>query len=139
MPRWARCAWPVSPQRGQIVHARLPGTDTTGWPVVLSDQDPCLVAFPAGRIVAGATREQAGFSYHTTVAGVGGLRAGATGLAPGLRQAELLETRIGFRPGTSDGRPLLGPLTGGLAVAQLAAGQPPATDLTSFDPSRLHT
>src|SRR5262249_25180762 len=43
---------PVGPQRGQIVHARLPRTDTAAWPVVLSGQDPYLVAFPAGRIVA---------------------------------------------------------------------------------------
>jgi D-amino-acid dehydrogenase len=147
---------PVGPQRGQIMHVRLPGTDTAAWPVVLSGQDPYLVAFPAGRIVLGATREQAGFAYRTTVGGVGGLLAGAAELAPGLREAELLETRIGFRPVTSDGRPLLGPLadglivaTGhgpegltagpwsGLAVALLALGQPPVTDLAPFDPSRL--
>jgi D-amino-acid dehydrogenase len=148
---------PVGPQRGQIVHTHLPRTDTAAWPVVLSDQDPYLVAFPAGRIVLGATREQAGFAYHTTVGGVAGLLAGAVELAPGLREAELVETRIGFRPVTSDGRPLLGPLadgliiaTGhgpegltagpwsGLAVASLALGQPPVTDLTPFDPSRPH-
>jgi D-amino-acid dehydrogenase len=147
---------PLGPQRGQIVHARLPGIDTAAWPVVLSGQDPYLVAFPAGRIVLGATREQAGFAYHTTVGGVGGLLAGAAELAPGLREAELLETRIGFRPVTSDGRPLLGPLASGLivaaghgpegltagpwsglAVALLALGQPPVTDLAPFDPSRF--
>jgi D-amino-acid dehydrogenase len=146
---------PVGPQRGQIVHADLPRTDTAAWPVVLSDQDPYLVAFPAGRIVLGATREQAGFAYHATVGGVSGLLAGAVGLAPGLREAELVETRIGFRPVTSDGRPLLGPLANGLiiatghgpdgltagpwsglAVALLVLGQPPVTDLTPFDPSR---
>jgi D-amino-acid dehydrogenase len=148
---------PVGPQRGQIVHTSLPRTDTAAWPVVLSNQDPYLVAFPAGRIVLGATREQAGFACHTTVGGVGGLLAGAAELAPGLREAELTEIRIGFRPVTSDGRPLLGPLadgliiaTGhgpegltagpwsGLAVALLALGQPPVTDLTPFDPSRSH-
>lgn len=146
---------PVGPQRGQIVHVRLPGTDTAAWPVVLSGQDPYLVAFPAGRVVLGATREQAGFAYRTTVGGVGGLLAGAAELAPGLREAELLETRIGFRPVTSDGRPLLGPIANGLivatghgpegltagpwsglAVALLAVGQPPVTDLAPFDPSR---
>jgi D-amino-acid dehydrogenase len=147
---------PVGPQRGQIVHARLPGTDTAAWPVVLSDRDPYLVAFPGGRVVLGATREQAGFAYHTTVGGVGGLLAGAARLAPGLREAELLETRIGFRPVTTDGRPLLGPLadglivaTGhgpegltagpwsGLAAALLALGQPPVSDLAPFDPFRF--
>ena len=147
---------PAGPPRGQIVPARRPGTGTAAWPAVLPAQDPCLVAFPAGRIVAGATREQAGFAYHATVGGVGGLLAGAAGLAPGLREAELLETRIGFRPVTSDGRPLLGPLAGGLivatghgpegltagpwsglAVAALVLGQPPVTDLAPFDPSRF--
>jgi len=147
---------PVGPQRGQIVHARLPGTDTASWPVVLADRDPYLVAFPAGRVVLGATREQAGFQYHTTVGGIGGLLAAAAGLAPGLREAELLETRVGFRPVTSDGRPLLGQLAeglivaaghgpegltagpwSGLTVAQLAVGEPAVTDLTPFDPSRF--
>jgi D-amino-acid dehydrogenase len=147
---------PVGPQRGQIVHARLPGAGTDGWPVVLATQDPYLVAFPGGRIVLGATREDAGFRYHSTVGGVGGLLAGAAELAPGLREAEIVETRIGFRPSTSDGRPVLGRLTDGLiiatghgpegltagpwsgqAVAQLVLGEPPATDLAPFDPARF--
>ena len=104
---------PVGPQRGQIVHTRLPGAGTASWPVVLADGDPYLVGFPGGRVVAGATREDAGFQYHSTVGGVGGLLAGAASLAPGLRGAELVETRIGFRPVTSDGRPLLGPVAAG--------------------------
>ena len=146
---------PVRPQRGQIVHTRLPGIDTANWPVVLADREPYLVAFPRGRVVAGATREEAGFQYAATVAGVGGLLAGALALAPGLDRAELVETRIGFRPATSDGWPLLGELadglfvaTGhgaegltagpwsGLVVAQLAVGEPPATDLAPFRPYR---
>ena len=147
---------PVSPERGQIVHTRLSGTDTASWPVVLADRDPYLVAFPGGRVVAGATREEAGFQYSATVAGVGGLLAGAVALAPGLAAAELIETRIGFRPVTSDGWPVLGAVadglivaTGhgaegltagpwsGLAVAQLALGEQPATDLAPFSPYRF--
>lgn len=149
---------PVRPQRGQIVHTRLPGTDTAGWPVVLADREPYLVAFPGGRVVAGATREEAGFEYSATVAGVGGLLAGALALAPGLGAAELVETRIGFRPATSDGWPLLGELadglfvaTGhgaegltagpwsGLVVAQLALGEQQATDLAPFSPYRFQS
>jgi D-amino-acid dehydrogenase len=149
---------PVRPQRGQIIHTRLPGTDTANWPVVLPDREPYLVAFPDGRIVAGATREEVGFEYSATVAGVGSLLAGAIAHAPGLAAAELLETRIGFRPATSDGRPLLGAVvdglivaTGhvaegltagpwsGLAVAQLALGQQPPTDLTPFSPYRFQS
>ena len=149
---------PVTPERGQIVHTRLPSTDTASWPVVLADRDPYLVAFPGGRVVAGATREEADFQYSATVAGVGGLLAGAVALAPGLAAAELIETRIGFRPVTSDGRPLLGAIadglivaTGhgaegltagpwsGLAVAQLALGEQPATDLAPFSPYRFQS
>jgi D-amino-acid dehydrogenase len=149
---------PVRPERGQIVHTRLPGTDTAGWPVVLADRDPYLVAFPGGRVVFGATREDVGFEYSATVAGVGGLLAGAVALAPGLAAAELLETRIGFRPVTGDGWPVLGALadglivaTGhgaegltagpwsGLAVAQAALGEQPATGLAPFSPYRFQS
>ncbi len=149
---------PVHPQRGQIIHTRLPGTDTASWPVILADRDPYLVAFPGGRVVLGATREEAGFQYSATVAGVAGLLAGAIDLAPGLAAAELLETRIGFRPVTSDGAPLLGVVADGLfiatghgaegltagpwsgvAVAQLALGEQPATDLAPFSPYRFES
>jgi D-amino-acid dehydrogenase len=147
---------PVFPQRGQIVHARLPGTGTSAWPVVLADRDPYLVAFPGGRVALGATRELAGFQYHATVGGVAALLTGAAALAPGLAGAELLETRIGFRPASRDGRPLLGQMAGqlfiatghgpegltagpwsGQAVARLILDEPPVTDLAPFDPARF--
>jgi D-amino-acid dehydrogenase len=153
-------AWPlpIGPQRGQIVHARLPGADTAAWPVVLAPDDPYLLGFPDGRVVLGATREDAGFEYETTIGGVGGLLAAAVELAPGLSAARLLETRIGFRPVTPDGRPVIGQVADGLfvaaghgpegltagpwtglAAAALALGEPPAADLTAFDPARFHT
>jgi glycine/D-amino acid oxidase-like deaminating enzyme len=147
---------PIGPQRGQIVHARLPGADTSGWPVVLPSADPYLLGFPAGRIVLGATREDAGFEHAATIGGVGGLLAAGLRFAPGLARAALLETRIGFRPVTADGSPLLGPLAEGLlvaagngpqgltagpwtgrAAAALALGEPPGTDVTPFDPARF--
>ncbi len=147
---------PIGPQRGQIVHARLPGADTGGWPVVLPGAGPYLLGFPAGRIVLGATREDVGFEHAATISGVGGLLAAVLQLAPGLAGAALLETRIGFRPVTADGSPLLGPLAEGLfvaagngpqgltagpwtgrAAAALALGEPPGTDVTPFDPARF--
>jgi D-amino-acid dehydrogenase len=147
---------PIGPQRGQIVHARLPGADTGGWPVIMPSGDPYLLGFPEGRIVLGATREDAGFELAATVGGVGGLLTAGLQLAPGLAGATLLETRIGFRPATADGRPLLGPLAAGLlvaaghgpqgltagpwtgrAAAALALGEPPGTDVAPFDPARF--
>jgi len=148
---------PIRPLRGQIVHAKLPTADTASWPVVLPPADEVyLLGFPAGRVVIGATWEDVGFEYRTTVAGVGDLLAAAMRLAPGLRQATLLETRIGFRPVTSDGRPLLGQLCDGLfvaagngpegltagpwtgkAAAMIALGLPPPTDIAPFHPARF--
>jgi D-amino-acid dehydrogenase len=154
----APAGWPlpIGPQRGQIVHARLPGADTGGWPVVIPPGDPYLLGFPEGRVVLGATREDVGFEHAVTVGGVSGLLAAALQLAPGLARAALLETRIGFRPATADGLPLLGWLAGGLlvaaghgpqgltagpwtgrAAAALALGEPPETDVAPFDPARF--
>jgi len=157
-PFCADLGWqlPIGPQRGQIVHAQLPDPDTSTWPVILPPEDPYLLGFPAGRVVFGATREQAGFDYRTTVGGVGEMLAAAVKLAPGLAGAGLIETRIGFRPVTSDGGPLIGALGDGLivatgngpegltagpltgrAAAALALGQEPAADLAPFDPARF--
>jgi D-amino-acid dehydrogenase len=147
---------PIGPQRGQIVHVQLDDADTASWPVILPAGDPYLLAFPGGRVVFGATRESAGFEYRTTVSGVSWLLASALRLAPGLGAASLLETRIGFRPATSDGRPLLGWLADGLIVAagngaegltagvwtgslaaMLALDEQPGADLSPFDPTRF--
>jgi D-amino-acid dehydrogenase len=147
---------PIGPQRGQIIHVSLPGADTDSWPVILPSEDPYLLGFPGGRVVFGATRENAGFDYRATVGGVGTMLAAAVKIAPGLAEATLLETRIGFRPVTADGRPLLGRVADGVivaagngpegltagpwtgrAAAALALGQQPATDITPFDPARF--
>ncbi len=154
----AQVGWqlPVGPQRGQIIHAQIPDTDTGSWPVILPPADPYLLAFPGSRVVFGATREEAGFDYRTTVGGVGAMLGKAMDVAPGLAEATLLETRIGFRPATSDGRPVIGKLTeglivatgngpegltagpwSGLAAAALALGQQPPMDLAPFDPARF--
>ena len=145
----------IGPQRGQIVHLDVPGADTSQWPVVLPDHGPYLLAFPPSRVVLGATREDAGFDDRVTAGGLGGLLAAAAGLAPGLADATVVETRVGFRPVTPDGLPLLGALADGLviaagngpegltagpwtgrAAAALALGEQPPADLTAFDPAR---
>jgi len=145
----------IGPQRGQIVHLNVPGADTGQWPVVLPAHGPYLLAFPPSRVVLGATREDAGFDDRVTAGGLGGLLAAAAGLAPGLADATVAETRVGFRPVTADGLPLLGTLTDGLviaagngpegltagpwtgrAAAALALGERPPAGLAAFDPAR---
>lgn len=149
----------VAPQRGQISHFELPGADTGLWPVVLPVSSHYLLAFPGSRIVAGATRETgSGFDYRVTAAGQREVLEHALAVAPGLADATLLETRIGFRPASEDGLPLLGSLTehpdvliatgfgaGGLTlapfagtlIADLALGEQPSFDLAPYEPERF--
>jgi D-amino-acid dehydrogenase len=148
----------VTPQRGQIVHLGLPGSDTSRWPVVLPPGSHYLLAFDDSRVVVGATRETgAGFDHRVTAAGLAEVLTEALAVAPGLADASVLETRIGFRPAGPDILPLLG-VTPGLAglvvatglgasgltlgphvgrlAADLAPHRDPGTDLAPFDPLR---
>jgi D-amino-acid dehydrogenase len=119
----------VEPQRGQIVHLGLSGTDTSRWPVVLPGTDHYLLAFDDSRVVVGATREvDSGFDYRVTAAGLAEVLNEALAVAPGLGTATHLETRIGFRPYRPGGRPLIGPV-GGVAGLHVITGFGP-TGLT---------
>jgi glycine/D-amino acid oxidase-like deaminating enzyme len=149
----------VSPQRGQITHLEVAG-DTGRWPVVSPlDSGHYLLAFPGGRVVVGATRETgSGFDHRVTAAGQLEVLEHALAVAPGLRDATLLETRVGFRPATPDALPVLGPLprhphvvlatgfgpTGltmaplaGALVAQLVLGERPRVDLAPYRAERF--
>lgn len=111
---------PVVPQRGQIAHLDLPDTDTGGWPIVRAFRDHYMVPWP-GRIVAGATREKVGFAPRSTLAGIMEVLAEAVRVAPGLGNASLAEVRVGLRPASPDGLPIVGPAPG-LANLHLATG-----------------
>jgi D-amino-acid dehydrogenase len=150
---------PVEPQRGQIIHLRLPGDATGGWPVVDAFHGHYMVAWPDSRVVAGATRETgAGFDPVTTASGVREVLSEALRVAPGLAGAEIGEIRVGLRPATPDHLPVLGevpgiegvylatghganglqtgPFSGALASAW-ARGNPPAVDLAAFSVARF--
>jgi D-amino-acid dehydrogenase len=161
---WANSVLPpglvtVEPQRGQIAHFSVAPTDTSGWPVVLpAGHGHYLLAFGDHRVVAGATRETgSGFDYRVTAGGLAQVLRQALAMAPGLATATHLETRVGFRPMSPDGRPVLGPVPGtdglvvaaglgptgltlgpyaGAIAARVALGEPPGTDLAPFNPLR---
>jgi len=150
---------PVAPQRGQIIHLGLRGTDTRRWPIVSAFHEHYLVAWPDSRVVAGATRETgSGFATHTTAAGVREVLGEALRVAPGLAAAEIREIRVGLRPFTSDTLPVLGPVPGiagvflvtghgptgltlgpfsGKLVAGQILGKAPEFDLTPFSVARF--
>jgi D-amino-acid dehydrogenase len=150
----------VEPQRGQIVHLRVPETDTGTLPIILPVlSDYYLLGFPDSRIVIGATRETgSGFDFRVTAGGVTEVLQQGFRIAPELQQATLTEIRVGFRPMSKDGLPLLGRIpsvpglviaTGlgpygltvgpyvGLLAAQLAVGKTPAQDISAFEPARV--
>jgi D-amino-acid dehydrogenase len=99
----------VAPQRGQIIHLRLPGTETAHWPILQPLNSYYLLAFEDSRVVIGASRETgSGFDYRLTAAGVAEVLNAGLAVAPGLAAWTLDEIRIGFRPLADDYRPKLG-------------------------------
>lgn len=149
----------VRPQRGQLIHLDLPGTRTERWPTVLGFSTHYLLCFAPHRVVVGATREDtAGYEACITAGGVHSVLDGALRLAPGLARAVLHEVRVGFRPVSADGKPVLGasplhpnlyfatghggyglevgPYSGAL-VADLIVGTPLGVDLGPFAVGRF--
>jgi D-amino-acid dehydrogenase len=145
---------PVTPLKGQIVHLSLPGTDTSAWPIVQPVLGFYLVPWPGGRVACGGTMEaRAGFDHRPTADGLHQLLRECLRTAPGLSQATVAEVRVGSRPATPDGRPILGRLPGwsnvhlatghgaeGLLLgpysARLVAGQVLGVDLSATSEQR---
>jgi D-amino-acid dehydrogenase len=116
---------PVAPQRGQIIHLRLSGAETDDWCIVSAFRAHYMVPWPDGRVVVGATRETgSGFRPQTTAEGILQVLAEALRVAPGLKDARLAEIRVGLRPLSADGLPILGPVPGVRNVL-LATGHGP--------------
>jgi D-amino-acid dehydrogenase len=146
-------------QRGQILHLTLPGVDTSRLPVVHPvGASHYILPFADSRIVVGATRETgSGFDPRLTAGGVAQVLGDALGVAPGLAGATIGDWRVGLRPATPDGDPLLGPVAGcpglwiatgmgpvglsigpycGRLIAGWVMGADPEMDLTPFAPGR---
>jgi glycine oxidase len=96
---------PVQPVRGQllVLQADAPMLTHTLWA-----PDCYIVPWSDGAVMVGATVEHAGFDERSTVEGVRHLLTAATDAVPGLAHAAFAEVRVGLRPGTEDGRPLVG-------------------------------
>lgn len=96
---------PVTPIRGQLLHlgfARAPLSRIT-W------DDRCyLVPWSDGRLLVGATVENVGFDERTTADGVRALLDAVCDVLPAAGSAPLLSTRVGLRPSTPDGLPIIG-------------------------------
>ena len=103
------CRLPVRPVRGQMA---LLNCGRRPFRPVVECGARYLVPRDDGRVLAGATQEEAGFRAATTAAGVGGLLDFARTLVPSLADAAVERVWAGLRPATPDGNPLLGAVPG---------------------------
>ncbi|MCC5803287.1 NAD(P)/FAD-dependent oxidoreductase [Rossellomorea vietnamensis] len=103
----------VTSQKAQILHLEIGGGETGEWPVVMPPNDQYLLAFPEGKVVAGATHENdVGFDHRVTAGGLHEVLQKATAVAPGIGDAAVVETRVGFRPFTPGFLPVFGAVPG---------------------------
>lgn len=98
---------PVRPVRGQVLE--LETTRTFDLRHVVRGPDAYLVPKAEDRLVVGATSEEKGFEQEVTAGGLYELLEGAIEVVPGIRDLPVQTLDVGFRPGTRDNRPLLGP------------------------------
>ncbi|GIH20876.1 glycine oxidase ThiO [Rugosimonospora africana] len=149
---------PVRPVKGQTLRLRGPAGllahvvrgAVRGNPVY-------LVPRGDGSLVVGASSEEAGFDLSPRAGAVYELLRDAQLLVPALGEVRFEEVSTSVRPGSPDNLPMIGasaldglivatghyrngillaPLTAD-AVADLATGRPPDTDLAACDPRRF--
>lgn len=97
---------PVRPVKGQMVCFAMPRRDLLRH--VVRSPEIYLIPRSDGRLLAGATVEEAGFDKRTVPETIQHLRRAAISMLPALEAARLLEDWAGLRPGTPDNLPILG-------------------------------
>ncbi|HLH77938.1 MAG TPA: glycine oxidase ThiO [Candidatus Binataceae bacterium] len=143
------------PIRGQILcFEALPTT----LPVGLFSLRGYVVPRRDGRLLAGSTRERAGFSKYVTVEGMARIARGVRDLLPEMADLRFNQAWAGLRPAAEDLLPVLGPspnLPGlyyaaghfrsgvllsaitGQIIAALLCGSRPRFDIAPFSPARF--
>jgi glycine oxidase len=96
---------PTHPVRGQLLRLQTHGPSLRR---VVWGRECYLVPW-GDEVLVGATSEEAGFDARATVAGVTQLCCAAQKVVPQLADATFSEVRVGLRPGSPDGMPLIGP------------------------------
>jgi glycine oxidase len=148
---------PTRPVKGQMLCLAAPSRELLKH--VIRSPEVYLIPRSDGRILAGATVEEAGFDKRTDPATMQRFHRAAIALVPELRNAKILEDWAGLRPGTPDALPILGatrtpgyyvatghfrdgillaPITAQV-MADVITGVAPVHDLTAFSPARFST
>jgi glycine oxidase len=102
-------AFPTRPVKGQMLCVVMPKKNFVGH--VVRTPDVYLIPRSDGRLLIGATMEEAGFDKQTVPETLQTLRKAALDLVPKLADARILEAWAGLRPGTPDRLPILGETT----------------------------
>jgi glycine oxidase len=105
----APLAFPTRPVKGQMLCLASPSRNLLQH--VIRAPEAYLIPRSDGRILVGATVEEAGFEKRTDVTTIQRLYRAAISLVPELRNAKILEDWAGLRPGTPDALPILGATT----------------------------
>jgi glycine oxidase len=148
-------AIPTRPVKGQMLCLVMPSR--TLLKHVIRSPEVYLIPRSDGRLLVGASVEEAGFDKRTDLATIQRLHHAALALVPKLRDARILEDWAGLRPGTPDALPVLGetaipgyyvatghfrdgillaPITAEVMVAVIEARRP-EYDLRPFSPARF--
>ncbi|MFG1362397.1 glycine oxidase ThiO [Xanthobacter versatilis] len=99
---------PVRPIKGQMLALRMdPAAPILSH--VLWAPGAYLVPRHDGRLIIGATTEEKGFDTDLTAGGQLALLTNAWRALPTLEELTILEQWVGFRPGSRDDAPILGP------------------------------
>jgi glycine oxidase len=94
----------VSPVRGQLVRVRWEGPAIQR---ILWSEQCYLVPWLDGTLLVGATVEHVGFDERVTAAGVQSLLNAASAILPAIADASFLDARVGLRPSTPSGLPII--------------------------------
>jgi glycine oxidase len=100
---------PVRPIKGQMLALRMAPHAPLLRHVIWLPRDGYLVPRRDGRLLVGATVEERGFDETLTAGGLLALIEGAWRAVPAIEELAVAETWVGFRPGSRDDAPMLGP------------------------------
>lgn len=147
--------FPTRPVKGQMLCLITPSRELIRH--LIRSPEVYLIPRSDGRLLVGATVEEAGFDKRTDRATIQRLHRAALALVPKLTEAKILEDWAGLRPGTPDALPILGatetlgyyvatghfrdgillaPITAQV-MANVITGCAAGYDLKSFDPRRF--
>ena len=97
---------PTRPVKGQMLCLAMPSRTLIKH--VIRSPDAYLIPRSDGRLLVGATVEEAGFDKRTDPDTMQRFHKAAIALVPKLADARILEDWAGLRPGTPDALPILG-------------------------------